>query len=152
MQRLEVSGVVRPIYGSLGIKRLMHSTFSLPLALKYILCTYLCPSAPVCSDLSALWYFYTKMSPALAICLTYPRSSFDHFNNIWCITYWEAVRYVLYLPSCSPCVPSTSVTLSQIAFYLTVDYICYSFNREHISLICDKSVTTQNQWFFRRSF
>ena len=24
MQRLEVSGAVRPIYGSLGVKRLMH--------------------------------------------------------------------------------------------------------------------------------
>jgi hypothetical protein len=26
MQRLEVSGAVRPIYGSLGVKRLIHST------------------------------------------------------------------------------------------------------------------------------
>jgi len=25
MQRLEVSGVVRPIYGSLGVKRLIHN-------------------------------------------------------------------------------------------------------------------------------
>ena len=30
MQRLEVSGAVRPIYGSLGIKRLTAKTFSLP--------------------------------------------------------------------------------------------------------------------------
>ena len=28
MQRLEVSGAVRPIYGSLGIKRLMNSVHS----------------------------------------------------------------------------------------------------------------------------
>jgi len=26
MQRLEVSGAVRPIYGSLGVKRLTHNT------------------------------------------------------------------------------------------------------------------------------
>ena len=29
MQRLEVSGVVRPIYGSLGVKRLISSPFYL---------------------------------------------------------------------------------------------------------------------------
>ena len=29
MQRLEVSGVVRPIYGSLGVKRLIHDLFKL---------------------------------------------------------------------------------------------------------------------------
>ena len=28
MQRLEVSGAVRPTYGSLGVKRLMHNPFN----------------------------------------------------------------------------------------------------------------------------
>ena len=30
MQRLEVSGAVRPIYGSLGVKRLTYSTLAVP--------------------------------------------------------------------------------------------------------------------------
>ena len=35
MQRLEVSGAVRPIYGSLGVKRLMKLEFSLQIFDKF---------------------------------------------------------------------------------------------------------------------
>ena len=35
MQRLEVSGAVRPIYGSLGVKRLMKLEFSRQIFEKY---------------------------------------------------------------------------------------------------------------------
>jgi len=108
---------------------------------------YACVFRFVCSVI-----FFTKMSPALAICPTHHPSSFDHFHNIWCITYCEAVRYVLYLHYCSRCVPSTSVMLSPIALCLTVDYICYSFNRQRISLICDKCHNTKSIIFSREAF
>ena len=38
MQNLEVSGAVRPIYGSLGVKRLMHKFFFYN---KFIICLYM---------------------------------------------------------------------------------------------------------------
>ena len=45
MQRLEVSGAVRPIYGSLGVKRLM--LLALPSGLLY---------GQTCAVLLYLWY------------------------------------------------------------------------------------------------
>ena len=35
MQRLEVSGAVRPIYGSLGVKRLIGQLFLPPTQIRY---------------------------------------------------------------------------------------------------------------------
>ena len=37
MQRLEVSGAVRPLYGSLGVKGLMKDEFSLHIFEKYLI-------------------------------------------------------------------------------------------------------------------
>ena len=41
MQRLEVSGAVRPIYGSLGVKRLIKSSMKTVVLLPQIPCSYI---------------------------------------------------------------------------------------------------------------
>jgi len=43
MQRLEVSGAVRPMYGSLGVKRLKKETCLLPVGYRTVVARYRTP-------------------------------------------------------------------------------------------------------------
>ena len=62
MQRLEVSGAVRPIFGSLGVKRLILAaddscTVTTVYAVQCVMCNL---SVRLASDLSDFWLFPTS--------------------------------------------------------------------------------------------
>ena len=74
MQRLEVSGAVRPIYGSLGVKRLMHKVLFYN---KFIICLYMFRALCVHHQevkivLYSIWYHHTRMWPSRAQVLSQP--------------------------------------------------------------------------------
>ena len=71
MQRLEVSGAVRPIYGSLGVKKLTNLMHKFLFYNKFILCIYMFRA--VCAHhqevkivLYCIWYHHTCMWPSRA--------------------------------------------------------------------------------------
>ena len=57
MQRLEVSGAVRPIYGSLGVKRLTNFMNKILFYSKFISCLYMFQEVKIV--LYSLWYHHT---------------------------------------------------------------------------------------------
>ena len=70
MQRLEVSGAIRPIYGSLGVKRLTNLMHKILFYNKFITCLYMfrAPCAhhhqEVKTVLYSLWYHHIFKWPS----------------------------------------------------------------------------------------
>jgi hypothetical protein len=58
MQRFEVSGAVRPIYGSLGVKRLTSNNCTLCPHCIYVFCIYLRTNSDLCHLQHNLIGFY----------------------------------------------------------------------------------------------
>ena len=84
MQRLEVSGVVRPIYGSLGVKRLNnHRVFFYGLTVG--LCSYMI--SPIFKSKCALCF----LSPSEGCCKDYKAK--EHHNNALSAAQWHSVRH-----------------------------------------------------------
>jgi len=72
MQRLEVSGAVRPIYGSLGVKRLIFVlvTYYLTFPCSQHICAHMNTTYP-CSDGISRCILWTAQTSMLALLQTY---------------------------------------------------------------------------------
>ena len=65
MQRLEVSGAVRAIYGSLGFKRLIHNSFFYKCIIRLYMFRALCADhQEVKIVLYSIWYHHTCRWPS----------------------------------------------------------------------------------------
>jgi len=104
MQRLEVSGAVRPIYGSLGIKRLTNLMHKILFLNKFITCLYmfraLCAHhQEVKTVLYSIWYHQTCRWPSRA---PVHRTATYRFDDTRCciIQFWPPDDEHIVLETC----------------------------------------------------